>query len=330
MKIGIIGAGNIVASCLDALCDVDGVECCALFVRQTSYARAQQLCERYGIGTIYTDYDQMLANPDIDFVYIGIPNNMHFHYSLLALKAGKHVICEKPFTKDAEELRQLSDFAKQQGLFLFEAVTNIHAPNVHIAQRLLPKLGNIKMVQSNYSQLSSRYARYLEGDIHPAFDPQFAGGALYDINVYNLHLSCLLLGAPDQVTYTANRGYNGVDTSGVMVMVYPRFLAVCCGAKDSQSPGHFTIQGEKGYLVIEGTPNIANRIELHVDGDIEVFEENDADNHMVYEFRRFHMMYEQKDFQQCYQYLQRSLDVMQILEQGANQNLNEAKHQMAE
>lgn len=316
MNIGIIGAGNIVESCLDALQQIEGVRCEAIFVRQTSYVRAQQLCEQYAIEKIYTDYDLMLEDPSIDFIYVGIPNNMHFHYSWLALKAAKHVICEKPFTKDVDELCQLRDLAQQQGLFLFEAVTNIHAPNVQIAQRLLPQIGAVKLVQGNYSQLSSRYAKYLQGDVHPAFDPQFAGGALYDINVYNLHLCCYLLGEPKQVTYTANHGYNGIDTSGVMVMTYPEFISVCSGAKDSQSPGHFTIQGEKGYLTIQGTPNIAAAVELHVDGHRQVFNQHDVDNHMVYEFRHFMEMYAQNDLAKCYQYLQRSVAVMGILEQG--------------
>ncbi len=321
-----IGAGNIVEACLDAISQIDGMVCNAIFVRETSYARAQQLGEKYAISKIYRDYQAMLDDPEIDFVYVGIPNNMHYDYSLAALNAGKHVICEKPFTKLASELIELAETARRKGLFLFEAVTNIHAPNVVLAKQLLPRIGAVKLVQGNYSQLSSRYARYLNGEVHAAFDPQFAGGALYDINVYNLHLACFLLGVPDEVRYTCNQGFNGIDTSGVMVMNYPEFVAVCCGAKDSQSPGHFTIQGELGYLTILGTPNIAAGVELVVGGERERFNQHDVENHMVFELRNFQTMYQHTQHDACYRYLDHSINVMKILEQGRAQAGDFAPH----
>jgi len=319
MRIGIVGSGNIVTSCLDAIHQIESIVCDAIVVREKSLENGQKLCAQYSINKLYTDYDRMLNDPDIDFIYIGIPNTLHYEYALSALHAKKHVICEKPFTTNAQELIQLADIAKNNNRFLFEAITNIYAPNVHIMKESLQHIGTIKFVQSNYSQYSSRYDYYLRGQVHPAFDPEFSGGALYDINIYNIHLSCYLLGIPERVTYTCNKGFNGIDTSGVMVMQYSDFISVCTGAKDSASPGHMVVQGTKGYLKLIGAPNVAASIELNIQGKTQILNGQHIDNHMVYEFRHFYSMYVKNDITACYDYLDHSIAVMRILEEGRKQ-----------
>ncbi|PWI33473.1 gfo/Idh/MocA family oxidoreductase [Vibrio albus] len=319
MRVGIVGAGNIVKWCLDALNNIQEITCEAICVRESSAEKGQALCDEYTINKLYTDYAHMLNDPEIDFIYLGIPNKLHYEYTLSALKANKHVICEKPFTSDDQELIELTGLAKENQCFLFEAITNIYAPNVQIMKECLAKIGPIKFVQSNYSQLSSRYHQYLEGHVHPAFDPAMSGGALYDINIYNIHLSCYLFGAPEQVTYTCNKGFNGIDTSGVMVMQYPDFISVCTGAKDSASPGQVVIQGLDGCLTLTSPPNVAASVELEVKGEKQFFNANHADNHMEYEFRHFYQMYSEGRYDECYRYLEHSVAVMQILTQGRKQ-----------
>lgn len=235
MRVGVVGAGNIVNWCLDALNHIDEIECKAVCVRAKSADKGQAVCDKYNISQLYTDYAQMLVDPNIDFIYLGIPNSLHYEYALSALQAKKHVICEKPFTSNSAELNTLIQLAKENNCFLFEAITNIYSPNIQIMKECLSKIGPVKMVQSNYSQFSSRYNQYLQGKVHPAFDPTLSGGALYDINIYNVHVSCYLFGAPQQVNYTCNKGFNGIDTSGVLIMQYPDFISVCVGAKDSAS-----------------------------------------------------------------------------------------------
>lgn len=319
MKVGIVGAGNIVNWCLEALNNIEEIEVTAICVRESSTEKAQTLCNRYGIKNLYTDYTNLLSDPDVDFIYLGIPNKLHFEYALAALNAKKHVVCEKPFTSDAHELEQLIESAKTNRCFLFEAITNIHSPNVQIIKDCLPRIGQVRLVQGNYSQLSSRYARYLEQDVHPAFDPSLSGGALYDINIYNIHVSCYLLGAPEQIQYICNKGFNGIDTSGVVVMQYPEFISVCTGAKDSASEGRIVIQGEKGCLTLTGAPNEAAGVELEIEGNKQVFNANSAEHHMEYEFQNFYKMYSENNFDECYQYLEHSLTVMRILTEARDQ-----------
>ena len=117
MKIGLIGAGNIVKSCLDAIRNVPDIVCEAIFVKERSAEKAKELMQEYNIRKLYTDYDAFLKDPDIDIVYIGVPNSFHYEYALSALNNNKHVICEKPFTSDSNELKVLSDLAKSKKLF---------------------------------------------------------------------------------------------------------------------------------------------------------------------------------------------------------------------
>lgn len=313
MRIGIVGSGNIVQGCLDALAQTDENYCEAICVREKSRDKAEAYQKQYGIRTIYTEYSLLLEDSDIEFIYLGIPNHLHFSYAQQALLAGKHVICEKPFTSDYAQAKQLVTLAKARQLFLFEAITTLYAPNIIQLKQCLNQIGAIKLVQSNYSQFSSRYLDYLSGQVHPVFEPKMAGGVLYDINIYNVHLSCFLFGPPRHIQYSCNQGFNGVDTSGVLVMHYPEFISVCCGAKDSASPNQTIIQGEKGYLRLASSPNFAESVELVMGDHVQTWDLRQYNHPMVEEMRAFHRMFDRQELAKCYRYLDHTLTVMQVL-----------------
>lgn len=319
MKIGIVGAGNIVKWCLESLTQVEEAACTALCVLESDLQAGKDLQNQFGIERIYTDYQVLLTDDEIDFIYLGIPNKLHFDYARQALQAQKHVISEKPFTSDYAEASELANLAKQNKLFLFEAITTIYAPNVLRIKEHLANIGDVKLVLSNYSQYSSRYSQYMQGNVHPAFDPRMAGGSLYDINIYNVHLSRFLFGQPDTVNYQCNKGFNGIDTSGVLVMQYPNFISVCTGAKDSASPSETIIQGNKGYIRLTSSPNIARSVEVVIDGEITTINDNQYNNHMVYEMKAFYQIFINNDYSQCYTNLDHSLSVMKILTQAREQ-----------
>lgn len=262
MKLGIAGSGGIVTEVLKALQEIDEVQVTAIFVRPHSREKGEALAGQYGIPSIYTDYAEFLHSADIDFAYIGLINSAHFSYARDALLAGKNVIVEKPFASNLKEVEQLAGLAQSKKLFLFEAVSLLHMPNYAKLKELLPLIGRITMVQANYSQYSSRYDKYLAGEVLPAFDPALSGGSLYDINIYNLNLIIGLFGRPEAVSYTANIGFNGIDTSGMALLQYKYFPAVAIGAKDSDSPSGCTIQGEKGWICCDGVPGELNSVEL--------------------------------------------------------------------
>ncbi|MFJ5472580.1 Gfo/Idh/MocA family protein [Pectobacterium carotovorum] len=319
MKIGIVGSGNIVKACLEAINKIDSVSCEAIVVREESKHKGEQLIKEFSINKLYTDYSKFITDPDIDIVYIGITNDLHYEYALLALNANKNVICEKPFTSDYSELLNLSKIAREKRLFLFEAITTIHSSNFKYIKDNISELGDVKLVQCNYSQYSSRYQKYLDGIVLPSFDPAMSGGSLYDINIYNIHFTCAIFGMPLLVKYHANRGFNGIDTSGVLVLIYPSFVAVCCGAKDSVSPSYATIQGTNGYLKLIGSPNMAKSVECYIDGELSVIDKSAYKHYMVDEFIEFYSMFVKKDYSQCYEILDHSLVVLSVLTEARKQ-----------
>ena len=150
-------------------------------------------------------------------IYVALPNNLHFSFAKEALLAGKHVILEKPFTVTYEEAKEIAAIAREKKLYLFEAITTQYNPNYHKMKELLPRLGDIKLVALNFSQYSSRYDNFKKGIISPSFDPNNAGGALMDLNIYNIHFVAGLFGKPLKVRYCSNMERD-VDTSGILVM----------------------------------------------------------------------------------------------------------------
>ena len=100
------------------------------------------------------------------------------------------------------------------------------------------------------------------------FDPEFAGGTLLDLNIYNLNFVVSLWGKPDKVFYFPVSGYNGIDTSGVAILSYPTFVAECVAAKDSDSPGFMQVQGEEGWIKIEGAPDDFKALHICVGNEI--------------------------------------------------------------
>ncbi|MDO3408901.1 Gfo/Idh/MocA family oxidoreductase [Saccharibacillus sp. CPCC 101409] len=312
MKIGIAGSGGIVRVALEALRQAEGAEAAAICVREPKLALGRELAERFGIGSVYTDYDKMLADPALDFIYIGIVNSLHYDYARRALEAGKHVIAEKPFTSTAEEARELLALAERRRLYLLEAVTTLYSPDYLRARELLGSIGPVRLVQANFSKRSSRYGDYLDGRVLPAFDPAFSGGALYDLNIYNLHLVAGLFGAPREIRYLANIGPNGIDTSGAAALAYPGFVALCCAAKDSDGDNFALIQGENGSIRLDGPPNLCSSLTVTVGGVVEHIEFGAPDNHMVNEFRAFEEIYRTGQWEKSMDTLRHSALVMEL------------------
>lgn len=334
VKLGIIGTGKIVHEALFALEPVENVKLTAVFARPHSREKAEGLAEKYGINEVYTDYDELLDKADVDCVYIGLVNSAHFPYAKKALEAGKHVILEKPLTSTAAEAEELMNLAAKKDLYLLEAITTLHSDVFECMKKELPNLGNLRAIQCNFSQYSSRYDNYLQGRIEPAFDPELSGGALYDINLYNVYLTIGLLGSPESSVYFPNRGFNGIDTSGMAVLQYPSVVAVCTAAKDSDSPSFAIIQGEKGWMKVIGKPNTMTGLEIEVIDDKisetvanasggqsravihRSYRPKPVHHRMTQEFRDFAHIITEKDKEAADELMSASLAVIRTLEEA--------------
>lgn len=188
-----------------------------------------------------------------------------------------------------------------------------YSKNYQNIQSVLSRIGEIKLIQCNYSQYSSRYDAYLRQEVLPAFDPEQYGGALYDINVYNVHFIQGVFGKPVFTHYEANIGFNGVDTSGTLIMKYPGYIAVCTGAKDSASHNGIMIQGTKGYISMDSRPGIIQNLTLHLKDEVINIDVEEMQSPMRNEFEQIASVIEEKDTSIMVLWLENSLEVMKIL-----------------
>ena len=154
-------------------------------------------------GRILSGLEELLES-DVDTIYVALPNHLHYGFAKKALLAGKHVILEKPGTSNAAQMRELEKLAAQEKKMLLEAMNIHYLPVFQSLKEHLKDLGTIKIVSLNYSQYSSRYDAFRRGEVLAAFDPKRAGGALMDLNVYNIHAAVGLFGKPESVRYEAN------------------------------------------------------------------------------------------------------------------------------
>lgn len=308
MRIGIIGTGKIVEKFLSTVKDIEGAHIEAVYSRRQEAGVA--LANMFNIKKVYTDLDAMLEDENIDFIYVASPNSLHYEHSLKALQRGKNVICEKPFTSTVEEIESLIKLTKEKKLMLFEAATAIYLPNYKLIKENIKRLGQIRMVICSLSKYSSKYNQLLAGETPNIFNPKFSGGALQDINIYNLHFVIDMFGTPESIKYTANKHQNGIDTSGVLVFKYPDFICTCVGSKDTNGVNFVQIQGEKGYIYVHKGANECQRFTVSTENEEITINDQHCINNLYYEMLAFVEAYNNKDYKRCYDMLDHSQSVM--------------------
>lgn len=317
MRLGILGTGMIVKDLMTTIHQLD-IEYMSILGTKQYEKETEELVKKYHFNKAFYDYDELLQD-DIDTVYVALPNHLHYQFAKKALENEKNVIIEKPITSNVKELKDLMVIAKQKNLMIFEAMNVHYLPAIKSLKENIHKVGNIKVINFNYSQYSSRYNAFKEGNILPAFDYKKSGGALMDINVYNIHAIMGLFKEPKESYYFANIEKN-IDTSGMMVLNYENYKAVCIGAKDCRAPVVSIIQGDEGVIVIEKPvnqitgykfiDNHGNEINYHFD---------EGKHRLYYEFKEFIRMIDEKDYQTQNDMLQLSLEIAKIMEKGRKQ-----------
>lgn len=312
IRLGTIGSGVIVHSILDAVKVTDGIVCSAVYSRTEE--KGQALAAEYGVDCVYTNMDEMLADENVNFIYIASPNMLHYEQAKKALLAGKNVICEKPFSSKVEQAKELVAIARERHLFLVDAVPTAFLPNFEILKRNLSKIGRIKLVMGNYSQYSSRYDLLKKGEIPNVFNPEYAGGCLMDINFYNVYLNVALFGKPQKAVYYPNIYGNLVDTSGVLIMCYDGFVSESAGAKDTWGINFMQIEGEDGYIYIKDGSNGIAEVKVVTKDSQEVLNAQDNPDRWFYEVRNLTKMLLAEDYDSNDENLNVMLDVMEVLE----------------
>lgn len=318
MKLGIIGSGMIVHDFLKTADKINNLELVAISSTVRSKDIAQELAKQYGIKKTYTDNKKLMEDPDVDTVYVAVPNFLHYEIAKEALEHGKNVICEKPFVESTEQAKELKQLADEKDLIILEAITNLYLENFKQIQKELKNIAPIHIINMNYTQYSSRYDAFLEGKIAPVFDPNKDGGALMDLNIYNIHLVAALFGLPDKVQYYANM-QKGVDTSGIFHLSYPDKQASLTASKDSYVTPRSFIEGEKGSIYIDGSTGELNNFTVQMRGkEPKRYNLNKYDHRMTSEFNAFSEIIDNYDTVKADEAFVNTLESMQILTAARN------------
>ncbi|MBM3495232.1 MAG: Gfo/Idh/MocA family oxidoreductase, partial [Armatimonadetes bacterium] len=179
--------------------------------------RADAFADKWNVAKRYGSYEELVADPDIDAVYVSTPHPYHAPCSLLAIEAGKPVLCEKPFTVNAAQARKVVGAARARGVFVMEAMWTRFFPIMARMRDIVAEraVGDVLMVHADFG---FRAGVNPEGRL---FSPALAGGGLLDVGVYPISLASMLLGKPDRVSGLATVGETGVDESAAIALGYP-------------------------------------------------------------------------------------------------------------
>lgn len=219
------------------------------------YSRTQETADaftaKHQIPHTFTSLEEMAQSPLIDAVYIASPNFLHASQSILCMKHGKHVLCEKPFASNAREVKEMIAASRQYNVTLMEAMKPTLTPNFRTVRENLHKLGTIRRYFSCYCQYSSRYDKFREGVVLNAFKPELSNGAMMDIGIYTLYPMVVLFGRPQRVEATGVVLSSGADGQGAVNFVYEGMNATILYSKIANSYLPTEIQGEEGNINLD-------------------------------------------------------------------------------
>src|SRR5579884_3712182 len=226
LRWGILGTGNIARQFAGAFGTAQRSVLAAVGSRELS--SAQTFARTHGIPEAFGSYDQVLASGDVDAVYVSLPNSMHHQWTIAALRAGKHVLCEKPIASNSAEAEEMFEVARRQGRVLMEAfMYRSHPQTLAVIEAVRAgAIGQVRLIRTSFCYRTMRIA----GNIR--FDPKLAGGALMDVGCYCTDFSRLIAGVePTRVVATGQKHETGVDEIAGAVLEFPNQITASftCG-----------------------------------------------------------------------------------------------------
>ena len=245
LRWGILGPGGIARAFTGDL-RTAGLEVAAVGSRRQETAEA--FASDFGIAHAHGSYEDLVADPDVDIVYVATPHPMHAANALLAIEAGKHVLVEKPFTLNAAEAADVRDAAAERGVLAMEAMWTRYLPHMVRIRELVASgaLGEVRAVMADHTQL-------LPSDpAHRINALELGGGALLDLGVYPISFAWDILGAPLSIAASARLGDAGSDTEVATVMVHESgALSTTLSASRAAGPNTATVIGTEARIEID-------------------------------------------------------------------------------
>jgi predicted dehydrogenase len=245
---GILGTGWIASLFATDLALLPDARLVAVGSR--TQARADEFSLEFGGVRGYPTYAELVADPEVDAVYVASPHPSHHEDVLLAIEAGKAVICEKPFTLNAAQARELVDAARARGTFLMEAMWTRFLPHMVRVRELLAAgaVGEVRAVYADHGQWFERNRE------HRLFAPDLGGGALLDLGVYPISFASMVLGTPSRVTAVSDPAFTGVDgQTSILLQHNGGAHAVLTCTLEAASPVTATIVGTDARIEIDRT-----------------------------------------------------------------------------
>ena len=276
VKWGILSTANINRKVIPGAHASEKVELAAVASR--GQAKADAYASEWKIPRAYGSYDDLLADPEIEAVYISLPNTLHCEWSIKAMEAGKHVLCEKPLSRDPDEVAKTFDAAERTGMLMSEAFMWRHNPQTKKLKELVDggAIGELRLIRSAFS-----YSLYDESNIRLRTDVD--GGALMDVGCYCVSGSRLLGGEPIEAHGVAQRGPTGTDwvTAGVLRFPNEVLATFDCGTALPERDELEAI-GSEGSLFLDD-PWHCNTpvIEVRRDGEVERIELEREDSYRL-------------------------------------------------
>lgn len=219
------------------------------------YSRTQETADAFAakhqIPYTFTSLKEMAKSQLLDAIYIASPNFLHASQSILFMKHGKHVLCEKPLASNAKEVKDMIETSQKYNVTLMEAMKPTLTPNFLSVRDNLNKIGTVRRYFSSYCQYSSRYDKFKEGVVLNAFNPELSNGAIMDIGIYTIYPMVVLFGRPQKIEATGIVLSSGADGQGVVSFLYEGMNATILYSKIANSNLPTEIQGEEGNIILD-------------------------------------------------------------------------------
>jgi predicted dehydrogenase len=245
LRWGILSTGNIAGQLTRDLA-VAGVPVTAVGSRDL--AKAQAFAAEHGIARAHGSYEELVADPEVDVIYVATPHPAHAENALLALDAGKHVLVEKPFTMTEAEARRVMDRAAEKGLVALEAMWTRWLPHMIRVREIIAAgtLGDVRSVIADHDQRAST------DPAHRMQAPELGGGALLDLGIYPVSFAWDILGAPDRVLALADLTGLGVDENTAIILSHPGGRkSVLHTEMDARGPNRAVVVGTDARIEID-------------------------------------------------------------------------------
>ncbi len=249
MKVGFLGTGRIATTLAKTFAQVEGVECYAVASR--TLEKAQAFAGEHGFKEAYGSYQELVVDPEVELVYIATPHSNHYADMKLCIEHNKPVLCEKAFTMNSGQAKEIAELAKKNGVFVTEAIWTRYMPSRKIINEVLESgvIGKASTLTANLS--------YVIADNPRIVTPELAGGALLDVGVYGLNFAFMHFGTEiERIESSVQFTDTGVDGQETITLFYKDGrMAVLTHGIYARSDRKGIIYGDKGYIVVENINN---------------------------------------------------------------------------